>query len=164
MFKSTWRHLEEFFFIQRDHISDDDKSQCCIQDWLSWLWHQLCWWNREGTQDPCVRTPQGSGESGLLRFRSSSACMGTWPSHRLDDHVCLRSWISLPVKTILSSLNRDRGTLPDIYDYNCPLPLRAAAIWLWTHIITLYVCCFWSKILHYTDEGYCKVAKTSVLK
>ena len=30
-------------------------------------------------------------------------------------------------------------------------------------VISIYVC-FCSVILHYTDEGYCKVAETSVLK
>ena len=58
--------------------------QRCVQDQLSWLWCQLCRWNGEGTQDPCVGAPQGNGEDGLLCFCSSAACMGARPSHRLD--------------------------------------------------------------------------------
>ena len=42
------------------------------------------------------------------------------------------------------------------YDYE-PISLDSA------DLISIYVC-FCSVILHYTDEGYCKVAKMSVLK
>ena len=46
---------------------------------------------RWGEQDLYGGASQGSGEDGLLRFCSSTACMGAGLPHRLDKYVCLRN-------------------------------------------------------------------------
>ena len=84
-----FRTLRRILSHPKDCISDDDKSSvvykinCCDCD-ASYV----------GETGRALKTRMSehcSGKDGLLRFCSSTACVGAQSSHRLDKHMCLKS-------------------------------------------------------------------------
>ena len=177
MFRSTWSPLGHFFPTQRTPFlmmtSIVYKINCHDCDASS-----------VGETGRALNTHMSEHRRAVdeMDLCSSTACMGARPSHRLDKHVCLKIWTSLLVRTIQraiyicrqpSSLNRDRGTLPDMYDFIIivialhhlePKPYNCRK-WshmtmnprLWLVFLCLFLIC--NSALH-----WCKVTEMSVLK